>query len=75
MIVFAEQGTYQDYIAVDEEVQQLVEHINRLVRDNADECKNLFELFCDYSFLWQQDVNQTFQVRQHCFTTFPIFFF
>ena len=32
------QGSYTDYIAVDEEVQQLVEHIQRLVKDNAEEC-------------------------------------
>ena len=32
-------GSYQDYIQMDEEVQQLVEHINKLVKDNSEECK------------------------------------
>lgn len=32
------QGSYADYMAVDEEVQQLVEHIEKLVKDNAEEC-------------------------------------
>ncbi|ELU01785.1 hypothetical protein CAPTEDRAFT_107782 [Capitella teleta] len=54
-------GSYVDYISVDEEVQQLITHIDRLVRDNALECRNLFELFKEHAFLWQQDVTQTFQ--------------
>ena len=33
------QGSYQDYIQMDEEVQQLVEHISKLVKDNGEECK------------------------------------
>ena len=32
------QGSYTDYIAVDEEVGQLVEHVQRLVKDNGEEC-------------------------------------
>ena len=33
------QGSYADYIAVDEEVQTLVTHIEQLVGENAQECK------------------------------------
>ncbi len=33
------QGGYKDYLEVDEEVQQLLEHIHKLVQDNSDECK------------------------------------
>ena len=32
-------GSYHEYIQMDEEVQQLVEHINKLVKDNSEECK------------------------------------
>ncbi|CAH1797693.1 unnamed protein product [Owenia fusiformis] len=53
-------GDYKDYIQVDEEVQYLLEQINKLVEENGEECKKLFQLFKDYSFLWIQDVNQTF---------------
>ncbi|XP_052060514.1 uncharacterized protein LOC127700861 isoform X4 [Mytilus californianus] len=53
-------GTYQDYISADDEVKQLLHNINRLVEENSDECKKLIEIFGDYSFLWLQDVNYTF---------------
>ena len=33
------QGTYQDYIAADEEVKQLLSDIIRLVDENSEECK------------------------------------
>ena len=33
------QGSYEDYIAADEEVKQLLSDITQLVDDNAEECK------------------------------------
>lgn len=39
MLLLCLQGSYLDYISVDEEVQQLIEHIDRLVKDNAQECR------------------------------------
>lgn len=36
---FFYQGTYQDYIAADEEVKQLLLDINKLVDENGEECK------------------------------------
>ncbi|KAK7479591.1 hypothetical protein BaRGS_00029140 [Batillaria attramentaria] len=54
-------GSYEDYIAADEEVKQLLSDITQLVDDNAEECKKLLDVFKEYSFLWQQDVNQTFE--------------
>ena len=36
---FFRQGTYQDYIAADEEVKQLLLDINKLVDENGEECK------------------------------------
>ncbi|XP_070202269.1 uncharacterized protein [Littorina saxatilis] len=54
-------GSYEDYVAADEEVKQLLSDITQLVDDNAEECKKLLEVFKEYAFLWQQDVNQTFQ--------------
>ncbi|KAK2190791.1 hypothetical protein NP493_68g02016 [Ridgeia piscesae] len=49
-----------DYIGSDDEVKQLVSHITMMVRQNADECKALCELFLSYDFIWKQDVAQTF---------------
>ncbi|KAL5020323.1 hypothetical protein ScPMuIL_003215 [Solemya velum] len=54
-------GTYQDYISADEEVHQLLSDIQKLVRENSEECKKLLEVFGDYSFLWLQDVIFTFE--------------
>ncbi|XP_076457719.1 uncharacterized protein LOC143291635 isoform X3 [Babylonia areolata] len=54
-------GSYEDYIAADEEVKQLLSDISQLVDDNAEECKKLLDEFKEYAFLWQQDVNQTFE--------------
>nr|XP_022320176.1 dynein beta chain, flagellar outer arm-like isoform X6 [Crassostrea virginica] len=54
-------GTYQDYIAADEEVKQLLLDINKLVDENGEECKKLIDIFGDYAFLWLQDVNLTFE--------------
>ncbi|XP_078672103.1 uncharacterized protein LOC144911712 isoform X1 [Branchiostoma floridae x Branchiostoma belcheri] len=56
---------YEDYIAVDDDVKQLVQQILQLVRDNAEECKKLLDLFKDYHFLWMQHVQQTFDDFLH----------
>ncbi|XP_055866060.1 uncharacterized protein LOC106055129 isoform X2 [Biomphalaria glabrata] len=53
-------GSYEDYISQDEEVKDLLVNINQIVNDNSEECKQLLDIFKEYSFLWQQDVNQTF---------------
>ncbi|XP_064599567.1 LOW QUALITY PROTEIN: uncharacterized protein LOC135466077 [Liolophura sinensis] len=58
-------GSYLDYIMVDEEVQRLLAHINKLVEENSEECKNLYSLFSEFSFLWLQDVNQSFEEFLH----------
>ncbi|GFS27875.1 dynein beta chain, flagellar outer arm [Elysia marginata] len=54
-------GSYEDYIAADEEVKQLLADINQVVSDNGEDCKKLLEVFKEYAFLWQQDVSQTFE--------------
>ncbi|XP_071095883.1 uncharacterized protein [Haliotis cracherodii] len=54
-------GSYEDYIAADDEVKQLLMNINQMVEENSEECKKLLEVFRDYAFLWLQDVNQTFE--------------
>ena len=33
------QGSYEDYIAADEEVKQLLTDINQVVSDNGEDCK------------------------------------
>ncbi|KAH9514965.1 hypothetical protein Btru_021540, partial [Bulinus truncatus] len=53
-------GSYEDYITLDDEVKNLLVNVNKLVIENSEECKQLLEVFKEYSFLWQQDVNQTF---------------
>ncbi|XP_064650622.1 uncharacterized protein LOC135502065 isoform X3 [Lineus longissimus] len=57
--------SYKDYLKQDEEVEQLMEKITKVVQNNAEECTKLFQLFKDYSFLWEQDVNQTFNEFLH----------
>ena len=37
--LYYKQGTYQDYIAADEEVKQLLTDIIKLVDENSEECK------------------------------------
>jgi F0F1-type ATP synthase gamma subunit len=59
------QESYKDYLRQDEEVEQLMEQITKVVENNAEECTKLFHLFKDYSFLWEQDVNQTFSEFLH----------
>jgi len=53
-------GSYEEYIRADEEVQQLLGDVGRLV-DNSEECKKLLDVFKEYAFLWQHDVTQTFK--------------
>ncbi|KAL3885754.1 hypothetical protein ACJMK2_025795 [Sinanodonta woodiana] len=59
--MLAQKGSYQDYISADEEVKQILSDINKLVEENSEECKKVLEIFGDYSFLWLQDVNDTFE--------------
>ncbi|XP_033103095.1 dynein heavy chain 9, axonemal-like [Anneissia japonica] len=55
------EGGYHDFIALDEEILQLSEQITLLVRENSEECKKLLELFSNYTFLWMQDISETFE--------------
>ncbi|XP_071959570.1 uncharacterized protein [Antedon mediterranea] len=54
------EGGYQDYISLDEEVLKLSDDITILVRENSFDCKKLLELFQNYTFLWMQDISETF---------------
>ena len=44
------QGSYEDYIAADEEVKQLLSDISQLVDDNAEECKVLYRFVSQRNF-------------------------
>ena len=55
------QESYKTYLEEDVEVVQMIEQITRVVQENAEECLRFYGLFTDYHFLWEQDVNQTFE--------------
>eukprot|EP00741_Cyanophora_paradoxa_P005992 tig00000955_g5810.t1 len=54
-------GDYMQETKENEEVLVLVNSIGQLVADNEDKCNKFREQFLAYSYLWTQDLNQTFQ--------------
>lgn len=45
-------GSYHEFIQMDEEVQTLTEHVNKLVKDNAEECKVRASIIGNNGVLW-----------------------
>ncbi|XP_043910785.1 dynein beta chain, flagellar outer arm-like [Protopterus annectens] len=60
MLSSSTKAGYHDYLAVDEEVLQLVGFILQEVQDRIKDCQATLSIFHEYGFLWKEDVMSAF---------------